>query len=217
MHCGLNSFLKSFASGATPKASSETGGSAATPKATAKPKSTPKAHARAAAAKTRAVAGPKTTPKAEIVDKKTSIGNADGVAGGSSKRQRAAQSDPFADSPVGKKGRNTADDSITEADQATIDAFAAKIDPLKVISPPVSDGPFKAYLADRSTAMSQVVNELRVKKKSAERRSGCKSNYKPDMLFLQRLAEFETEVKDMHKLIRCILVICSAYVCSFVF
>jgi hypothetical protein len=52
--------------------------------------------------------------------------------------------------------------------------------------------------------ITQVISELRVKKKSADRRTGAKTkSNQADMEFIQRLTDLENEVKEIHQLIRC--------------
>jgi len=205
---GLSSFLKTFAG---PK--SADGASSSTPTAKAKPvarapkpKSAPRPKSIAKGSSAPASTG--TTSKGQDKgDKRIAIGTAG--ATGASKRQRVAEagSDGFADdvmtSPSARANNTESSDDITEADQSTLATFEQKIDPLKHVNPPDSDGPYKTHVTDHLSKMAQVIQELKVKKKSADRRAGSKNN-KADMLFLQRLGQLETELKDMHKLVRCL-------------
>lgn len=105
-------------------------------------------------------------------------------------------------SPDKKKSRDA--EGITTADSQTLELFESKVNVLKVVSPPVADGPFKSYINDHLSKTNQVIQELRVKRKSAERRTGVKTQTnKADMEFLQLLSKIDGEVKEMAQLLRC--------------
>lgn len=195
----LSGFLKTFNNNAGQRSSDSasvapSSKSRATPKAaTAKAKTTP-----------RCPPSSRTRQPTSAADHKVLVGNA-GNGNAAKRRSPTAGIDPFNEeqSPEKKKHR-TSDDNISEADIATLGAFAEKILPLKSISPPVADAAFKANLVEHLQKMSTIMQELKVKKKSAERRNGSKTN-KSDMLFLEKLSHMDVELKEMQKLIRCSL------------
>ena len=210
---GLMSFMKSFASGS--KGSTDRDGGQTSSTARAKAQAKPKLQASRPRVPT-STSSPH-LPKSEVsssgcvssappVERKVVVGTAGGTK---QKKRKSDEPDQkvidTTDKSGTKKSRTSlSSDGVSESDQSTLDSFDAKLDPLKTISPPVSDGPFRASLQDHNTQVTNVLNELRVKKKSAERRSGSKSNT-ADMLFLARLSEMENELKEMQKIIRCYL------------
>ncbi len=215
---GLMSFMKSFTSGS--KGSTDRDGgqtsSAARAKAQVKPKmqsSRPRVPPTSNASQPLqrsdiSSSGGVSLSSATPVERKVVVG----TAGGSKQKKRKSDEPDqkvidttTTDKSGTKKSRTSLSaDGVSESDQSTLDSFDAKLDPLKIISPPVSDAPFRASLQDHNAQVTNVLNELRVKKKSAERRSGSKSNTS-DMLFLARLSEMENELKEMQKIIRCYL------------
>jgi hypothetical protein len=200
---GFASFLKSFSGhGGTKSVNGEFAGPSA---ASARPKAVPRAKTAAAKAKA-AAANVSKSKEASGSEQKVAIGKAMGAK--RSRGANAVQSDPFADettlSPQSKKQRGEKGEDLSEADQATLDNFNEKIKPLKILNPPVSDGPFKSHLTEHMSKITQVISELRVKKKSADRRTGAKTkSNQADMEFIQRLTDLENEVKEIHQLIRC--------------
>lgn len=190
---GFSSFLKNFTGSSGSKSDNQlsSGSSTARPKAVPKPKSA------------RAKPAPASSSRVEQPERRVVMWNAG--AASSKRRNTPMHVDPFADeiikSPETKKHRKT--DGITEADQTTLDSFEEKIKPVRSVTPPVADAPFKSALSDHMAKMTQILQELRVKKKSADRRAGSKNN-KSDMLFLQSLSSLDSDVKEMHKLLKCI-------------
>ena len=81
-----------------------------------------------------------------------------------------AGGDDASTSPEKKKLREV--DDLTEADANTVQTFNSKLDPLKLVGPPIADAAFKTYMTDQIQKATQLITELRIKKKSADRRNG---------------------------------------------
>eukprot|EP00438_Fugacium_kawagutii_P005717 Skav230908 [mRNA] locus=scaffold2979:49241:50754:+ [translate_table: standard] len=189
----LSGFLKTF-NGAAGQRSSDSHGP------TAKAKAAPKASMAKAKSTPRGTPSAKPKPASSAAEHKVLVGS---VASTKRKGVPSTSIDPFQEQSPDKKRARDSDDGISEADNATIDSFTEKISPLKTIAPPVADTAFKANLAEHLQKMSAVLQELRLKKKSAERRNGSKTN-KADMLFLEKLSHIDAELKEMYKLVRCL-------------
>ena len=187
---GLSSFLRGFGSHA---ASSDVNLSSSNAS------STPKAKAKALAkSSVRASKG-----KQAVAIKTDVVGN----AASGSKRKKVDNTTPSTESTTSdahssKRPRGGETDDISEADRITLETFDQKIDSIKSLQPPVSVSAFKSYMSDHLTKVSGLVQELRLKKKSADRRSGSKTN-RPDMLFLEGLSALDSKVKEIAKLVRC--------------
>ena len=72
-------------------------------------------------------------------------------------------------------GANTADatqsSELLEADRELLASFETRLAELKVLDPPVADGPFKSYLTDVVTKLTGLKGEFKTKRRSAVRRT----------------------------------------------
>ena len=93
---------------------------------------------------------------------------------------------------------------LSESDRDVLDGFFDKLKLLKTVAPPIADKEFKASLSDQSSSVTQLLAEVRVKKKSAGRRQCGESAVPPLVGELQNL---EKELKEIHNVFRCYLVL----------
>lgn len=195
---GLSSFLKSFNAASSSR-------SLDAPSSTVAPKSKATAKPKAASVKAKAKHSGPAASSSDGASQKVAVGNAGTV----SSKRKVVVVDPFAaggddasTSPEKKKLREV--DDLTDADANTVQTFNTKLEPLKLVSPPIADAAFKTYMTDQIQKATQLITELRIKKKSADRRNGSKTKTnKADIMFLEKLTEVETEVKEVQKLLRC--------------
>ena len=90
------------------------------------------------------------------------------------------------------------DGDMSDADKAVVQGYIEKLDTLKDLRPPLADNAFKANLAEVITSLNHIKADLKVKKRSAGRRSK-KEN---DPLFLA-LEGVEDQVARLTQLVRC--------------
>ena len=91
---------------------------------------------------------------------------------------------------------------MSESDRAVLDSFFAKAKNLKSVTPPISDKEFKSSLSDQSTLVTQLLAEVRVKRKSAGRRQCGESSLPP---LVTELTNMEKKLKEIHNVFRCCL------------
>ena len=89
---------------------------------------------------------------------------------------------------------------LSAADKVVISTFDAKTDDLLALDPPLGDTPFKQYLTDRLSGVSQLVNEIKQKKKSVGRRKTQKDQGE-DPLF-EALSAIECRLKELVNVIK---------------
>ena len=98
------------------------------------------------------------------------------------------------------------DGDMSDADMAVVEGYIEKLDTLKDLRPPLADNAFKANLAEVITSLNHIKADLKVKKRSAGRRSK-KEN---DPLFLA-LEGVEDQVARLTQLVRCNLPVMPMY------
>ena len=164
-----------------------------------------------ASAKGAAKAKPKAKQAAKPATKSATRATTSSAAEPPSKKARVAK-DPVAPMTAPSKKRKTSNDAagepnlfqdaadgeMTEADQKIVETFGSKLGALMQLDPPLADAPFKANLTDVMSKVSSIRAELKVKKRSAGRRSMKEE----DPLF-KALAAVEARAERFVYLLKC--------------
>ena len=92
--------------------------------------------------------------------------------------------------------------NLTDGDKTIIGCFMEKIDKFAELAPPKAEGPFKVYMQEVCSQLNTTANEIRTKKKSANRRAKKDGG---ENAFVEAREEVETKVRDMIHMIKCLL------------
>ena len=95
---------------------------------------------------------------------------------------------------------NDASDGLSKSDKAIVDGFWEKVKPLREVSAPIADKEFNSKLKEHQSALYAVLGELRVKKKSFNRRVLGVDEQVP---LVKSLTSIEDEVKQIQTIIKC--------------
>lgn len=125
------------------------------------------------------------TPAPKPKVHKTSVGGA-GLTSASRRKKQAFDADEL----------GLADDGLSEIDKATLDTFFDRLKPLLSIAPPMAEAAWKGYLSSLVSNLNQLTIDVRLKRKSAKRRSSHDE-------FLAELDTLDNQAKAVHKLCRC--------------
>lgn len=198
MHGGFGAFMRKFAGVASSAMPSSSGagtgivGNGSAPKAAAAKRSAvakPKASAKVSSSTKRATPSSAVTPIGQTEKRHASDGNVD-----TRQRQRKRSAD---NAGLEAEDEISGGGDITGADKLVLDAFFDKLKPLCVVNPPLADAAMRSWCTDYGQKLTTLCNELKAKKKSANRRRNEKAE---DAAFMNELSKYETTLKDMIKL-----------------
>eukprot|EP00435_Cladocopium_sp_Y103_P068876 s35_g32.t1 len=191
---GLNALMKSY--GAMDSKTTTRGESA--PKAAAKKRAAPESNGSKSKVPKLTPPVPKSSQPQDTTPavKKVDIGTT----------KRKGRSSKVAD----KGGLNCDDDesnqkaqpldssSLTEQDQSVLECYNARLAEFSVIHPPLADAAYKSYLAEISTKVTLLINDVKTKRRSAMRRALKQQ----DPLYLA-LADVNESALKLQNMLKC--------------
>ena len=133
---------------------------------------------------------------ANLVSMKNPIGSVDSLRG--KKRRTEHQTGKESTKPAPAVSVSMSDE-LCDADKEICDGFRERLSSLRVVNPPLSDPQFKAYINDVLSKCTTFLNDVKTKRRSAQRRSN-----KDDML-TANLDMIEDEMQQHVHILKCFL------------
>ena len=193
----LNALMKSYGPMETQKAAARESGPKATAKKRAAPQPTESSGSKPKAPKLN-VSAPKTSQDTAPAVAKVDIG--DVAAKRKSKPKKSQDKGGLSLDDFDEADKKIDPSSLTEQDELVLEAYRERLAEFKVIHPPLADAAYKSYLAEVSTKVTLLINDVKTKRRSAMRRALKQQ----DPLYLA-LADVNESALNLQNMLKCFL------------
>ncbi len=131
--------------------------------------------------------------KSKVVPKASATKTVIGDKANNAKKRKASTIDGCDDDDA-----NPQTSEMSAADSNLLVSFQERMNDFNNLAPPVADGAFKQYLAEKTQAIASFAAELKAKKKSVSRRS----NFEEDEFYIG-LCQLDEQKQSLQTLIKC--------------